>query len=320
MAFSAGGDGGRRSPELLANSQLLTQTVGQHAASRPRVLINAQIAAPILPVVQEMTLQAIDEATLNKSCCWRLRHSAGRVATSMTGETERGLWRATKVLLHMKALLPICAGAAFFGAMSPAHSASIGFIYENGSYTSLKDPGAAETVARDINNRDQVVGNGISGSNQGFVYSGDSFMSLPSAPGAICCFGTAAFGINDSGQIVGSFVVSGPLFQGYVYSGGNYTILSAPGATGGTVAIGINDAGQVVGWTSYLSGAPTQGFLYSGGNFIPLNVPGASNTFAWGINNAGQIAGEYDVGGSGILTASFTAEAVTLRWIIPWES
>src|SRR5215467_646140 len=65
-------------------------------------------------------------------------------------------------------------------------------------------------------------------------------------PGAI---NTQAFGINDSGQIVGFFddALGG---HGFVLdTGGNFTTIDVPGASS-TRAFGINDSGQIVGISS----------------------------------------------------------------------
>jgi hypothetical protein len=58
---------------------------------------------------------------------------------------------------------------------------------------------------------------------------------------------TEAFGINNTGEIVGDyFNVIGT--HGFLLSGGTYTTLDDPLATGGiTVAQGINASGQIVG-------------------------------------------------------------------------
>ena len=58
------------------------------------------------------------------------------------------------------------------------------------------------------------------------------------APGS-----TQAGGINNSGQIVGSFD-AGATTHGFLDTGGSFTTIDVPGASGaGTVASGINDAG-----------------------------------------------------------------------------
>jgi uncharacterized membrane protein len=106
---------------------------------------------------------------------------------------------------------------------------------------------------------------------------------------------TLASGINNSGQIVGSFG-PGTLGQiteahGFLYSGGTFSQLDVPlpGVTV-TVALGINNAGQIVG--VYSGG---HGFLDSGGVFTPIDAPFlfATSTSAVAINNKQQIVGTW---------------------------
>jgi len=105
---------------------------------------------------------------------------------------------------------------------------------------------------------------------------------------------TAAYGINDKGQIVGYYQNSSYTFEGFLYSSGTYTTLYDPSATfdGGTSADGINDKGQIVGYYGNDSGA--HGFLYNHGHYVTLNdLHGTKGTFANGINDNGQIVGYY---------------------------
>jgi probable HAF family extracellular repeat protein len=128
---------------------------------------------------------------------------------------------------------------------------------------------------------------------------------------------THAVGINSAGQIVGSYS-DGSHLHGYLYSGGNYTILDDPLAiqdstsSYGTVANGINDKGQVVG---YFLGSDHRfhGFLYSGGNYTTLDesTSASVSTYAWGINNSGQIAGWYVNGSGGENAQGFIATPAT---------
>src|SRR5215471_7390242 len=75
------------------------------------------------------------------------------------------------------------------------------------------------------------------------VYSFTTF----NAPGATG-FGTNAFGINNSGQIVGLFYDAGnTATHGFLDTGGSFTTINVPGATS-TYAYGINDSGQIVGY------------------------------------------------------------------------
>ena|SRR5262252_2117833 len=59
---------------------------------------------------------------------------------------------------------------------------------------------------------------------------------------------TRAFGINDHGQIVGSYNTADHHLHDFLYSNGTYTTLDDPLATGNVAAaIGINGAGLIVG-------------------------------------------------------------------------
>jgi probable HAF family extracellular repeat protein len=71
--------------------------------------------------------------------------------------------------------------------------------------------------------------------------------------------GNVARGINDSGQIVGSYSEGpfGPEY-GFLYAGGSLTTIDVPGANS-TEAHGINDSGQIAG--SYADGPIGYAFL-----------------------------------------------------------
>jgi probable HAF family extracellular repeat protein len=121
-----------------------------------------------------------------------------------------------------------------------------GFIESSGVYTTLDVPGADETFAQGVNNKDDVVGYFIDGSNktQGFLESNGAYATL-SVPGA---FATFAEGINDEGEVVGYFEDSSGKDHGFVESGGLFTTFDAPSSDAGTTrAFGINDAGNIVG-------------------------------------------------------------------------
>ncbi len=105
-------------------------------------------------------------------------------------------------------------------------------------------------------------------------------------PGAV---ETNAFGINNSGQIVGEFTASSRA-HGFLLSGGAFTTIDVPGAIN-TQAFGINDSGQIAGESD-----SSHGFLLSGGAFTTIDVPGATLTQAFKINNSGQIAGRFQAG------------------------
>jgi probable HAF family extracellular repeat protein len=66
----------------------------------------------------------------------------------------------------------------------------------------------------------------------------------------LAAYSSRAFGINDSGQIVGDYRYRNvtDTTRGFLDNGGSYTTLNDPFASGGTTrAFGINDQGQIVG-------------------------------------------------------------------------
>ena len=102
-----------------------------------------------------------------------------------------------------------------------------------------------------------------------------------------------ANGINSSGEIVGCYIsCSG----GYLYNG-TFSYIQDGQETSPT---GINDSSQIVGFMRQMKySGPFSGFFYSNGVFNTINVPGAVDTYAYAINNNGQIVGDFD-GGPGV--------------------
>src|SRR6478736_3764825 len=85
--------------------------------------------------------------------------------------------------------------------------------------------------------------------------------------------GTAARGINGTGQIVGLFSDNnGRPNHGFLFSGGSFTTLDDPSAANNTTLHGINNAGEIVGEYTDSTGA-THGFLLSGVSFTTLDDP-----------------------------------------------
>jgi uncharacterized membrane protein len=122
-----------------------------------------------------------------------------------------------------------------------------GFIYQNGKLTSLEYPGARDTNPFGINSHGDVVGNwdtDQSHTGHGFVFINGQIKSfdVPSAEP----LGTAANGLNDQGQIVGSYVGHDGHFHGFLQEGPTFTTLDCPGAMN-TIAWAINANGEIVG-------------------------------------------------------------------------
>jgi len=116
---------------------------------------------------------------------------------------------------------------------------------------------------------------------QSYVLTGINF------PGASF---TSPIAINKLGVIVGAYQDSGGNSHGFSYSSGTSTSIDVPGAIH-TEAWGINDLSQIVGW--YINPDFTvDGFILSGGSFTTLDT-GTEYTIATGINNSGQVVGEF---------------------------
>jgi uncharacterized membrane protein len=111
---------------------------------------------------------------------------------------------------------------------------------------------------------------------------------------------STAYGINGSGQIVGTYGGAGVggIFLRDV-DGSYSTLDDVPDSIGfGTQPDKINASGHIVG--AYLGldmyyGPRFYGFLRDvDGSYTTLDVPGSHDTFALGINGSGQIVGGYN--------------------------
>jgi uncharacterized membrane protein len=165
-----------------------------------------------------------------------------------------------------------------------------------------------------------------SGWADGYVYTTIDY------PGA---YETRVYGINDAGEIVGSYYDAiKEKWRGFLYDGATYTTIDAPG-TDITYLSGINNTGTIVGilqqgdnvqgflydGTTYTSICDLcrawdvndadvvvgdyrdtffHGFLYDGTNFITIDYPEAGDTAIIGINNEGIVVGWYYPYGSSV--------------------
>jgi probable HAF family extracellular repeat protein len=173
-----------------------------------------------------------------------------------------------------------------------------GYLWEAGRVTRIDVPGATETGAFGINNHGEVVGAYLdaAGRSHGFRWQRGRSTTLD-VPGLA---DTTPQAINDRGQIVGyASDAAGTTSRGFLLNRGEFRTFSAPGAPL-TLPAGINDRGQITGSTL----APTEvdplagarGFLLArgaGGPFTPIQFPGAPQTFAFGLNDRGQLVGAY---------------------------
>jgi hypothetical protein len=107
---------------------------------------------------------------------------------------------------------------------------------------------------------------------------------------------TVAFGIDESGRIVGGYVDVRGRLHGFLKDDAAFTVIDFTGAAA-TLVSKINAQGHIVGAYSNEPNTPAlslpHGFLLHDGVFTPIDVPGATVTQPFGINNRGQIVGFY---------------------------
>jgi probable HAF family extracellular repeat protein len=117
---------------------------------------------------------------------------------------------------------------------------------------------------------------------------------------------TVVEGINASGEVVGRYIDISTQQHAFLYDGGNFTTIDAPGLSGGSDATSINASGEIVG--SYTDSSGVHGFVYDGGHFTTIdaiqNLAGSKDlnglplkrgeTWATNINASGEVVGFYE--------------------------
>jgi uncharacterized membrane protein len=171
-----------------------------------------------------------------------------------------------------------------------------GFVQNGSMLSTIAVPGSFVTEVTGVNNLGQIVGyyttNNTSAFRQGFVDTNGNITTFGvsgSSFGLAGSLDTQILGINDKGQMVGTFGLPDGS-HGFLLSGSTLSVIDPIKSLGiDSSATGINNKGQIVG--NYNNGFGFfQGFLLSGGVYSNVNLQ-ARPTQAYGINNAGQIVG-----------------------------
>jgi hypothetical protein len=162
-----------------------------------------------------------------------------------------------------------------------------GFVWSGGRFASIDFPGGTDTVARGVNSRGQVVGDyrAVDGARHGFLLSAARYSALdlpgggeggaraindaeqiagvmgsgPVARGFLFSAGTysrlqfpdsnytEAWGINNTGDVVGQIDGAQAPSRGFRWSANAYSLIEPPGSSTSWDARGINDFGEIVG-------------------------------------------------------------------------
>lgn len=169
-----------------------------------------------------------------------------------------------------------------------------GFVQRDGIISTFNVPGSRFTAAVGMNNQGQIVGEYESADRgfHGFVLDSETglFTTIDRGPGVGLFASSAAFAINNSSEIGGTFF-DPDTFRAYLLKNGSFRDLDVPGQGDATIE-GLNDRGDAVGIYNDVN-LLQHGFVLSHGNFQTVDLPGESNTFALGINASGAIVGQY---------------------------
>jgi probable HAF family extracellular repeat protein len=163
-------------------------------------------------------------------------------------------------------------------------------LWDDGGVTDLGGLGGNFTAASGINNRGQIVGNGLLPTRAGRAWlwqAGRISVLEPLASGS-----SWAYDINDRGQVVGYSSTQDGKFTAVLWEGGRITDLGTLPGSYGSIARGINNVGQVVGTTYTADGYADRAFLWAAGAMRELGaIPGHQGAVALGINASGRIVG-----------------------------
>jgi uncharacterized membrane protein len=192
---------------------------------------------------------------------------------------------------------------------APAQQAPHGFLLDHGRFTKIDVPGATATQPFGINDHGQIVGAFLDDAGiHGFLLDNGTFTTFD-APGSTT---TVANDIDDSGRIAG-YAIDATGTHGFLRNtSGAITFVDVPN-TGlplpgrpdppQTAIFGLNNQGQMVGYFEDATGI--HGFLLDQGTFTTIEVPEAASpssaTIVFDINDAGQLAGGYELTGYGYL-------------------
>jgi probable HAF family extracellular repeat protein len=166
-----------------------------------------------------------------------------------------------------------------------------GFLYDvqTQAFSVVTFPGASNTWPVAISDAGGVVGSFFPQGGslaQGFELAGTTYRSI-APPAAVF---TLVFGITASGELAGYVDLGGNFFN-FSFNRGKYRSINIPGAFD-YYGEGTNATGNaIVG--SYAPSSTEAGFLFQNKVLTTLQFPGADGTWAYGVNDSGEVVGAF---------------------------
>jgi hypothetical protein len=165
---------------------------------------------------------------------------------------------------------------------------SDGFLYTNGKYVTIDAPGAINTFVYGLNDWGQILGvsSFSNGNSYVFLDTHGTFTNIANAND----FYPYNNALNDRDQVLGQ--LSGGN-GGVLNPNGVITAIDLSGAPGQAYASGFNNFDQFTGTISDSVGE--HAFIGRKGSYTIIDDPNVppGNTFGDGINDWGQVVGEY---------------------------
>jgi len=215
--------------------------------------------------------------------------------------------KSARGLMPSRFALVLILTAAIATAVAPSRagaSSEASSTHPQYKYISLSAPfpGVTLTLGYGINNFGDVVGTYEINKaptgyppdlvQHGFVLKNGTYTTIDVPfSGAT---NTVAAGINNLGDVVGTYVDSDENSHGFTLKKGVFTSFDFPGPDVlDTTANAINDTGSIVGYYYDLNSQQRRGFLFNGRRFASIDPPfsDACCTRARGINNRGDVVG-----------------------------
>jgi YD repeat-containing protein len=166
---------------------------------------------------------------------------------------------------------------------------------KDGTIATVDPPGAAVAVAADIDDQGRLVGSyaGADAAAHGFRRETDGAFTTIDFPDVAGNGDSYVYGINNKGQVAGAYrKPPDSVLHGFVSDGRGFATVDVPDAIGHTNISDIDDRGRLVGDYDHAD----RGYLRDErGRFSIFASPGAATfTLPYGINNKGEIVGNYD--------------------------